>query len=261
MAAKVRPPAPPPPVRKKRLRQRGGSGRAVSGGTAAEIASAAQIGRKKAAAFRALQLFLEDPDVSLADVWRHGRVSIELDAPLICEWIEQQDLYTASRTEGWLKRKAEFWRAIQDRVLADAQSKIIDREMGEINDLERVQKRAMLSVVGGTDATGKKVEPAPVRSFEGAVRALVTVDQRLGEKRRGVAQTLAQAATGRAQGLTLVQHNAGPVRTVPQVEDGLSEDDVLEMARALARKRAGVVEAPATALPALPGPTNGKGNA
>lgn len=186
--------------------------------------------RKRTAAFVALQLYLEDPDVALVDVWRHGRMDADPNAPLINELVSIEDLRKIATAEQWGKKKERFWAEIQARVLSEAQTKIIDREIREIDQLEQVSARLLAAALREGDQALK------VGSLESATRALVALDEHLGKKRDRVARQVAAAVISKVP-QPLTGDTTAPARVVPEIEDGITEAEVQQLARQLALSR------------------------
>lgn len=197
------------------------------------------------ALFRAHQLFLGDPDATLDDVWRHGRVDLnDTRSALVCDLVSWDNLARHAKAENWKGEKDVFWDGVQRRVLALAQNRVVQQQAEELARLEGLERRLFEATV-----------TTPARSLEGLVGAITRIDGLKGAKRDAIARRLAGEGGGqrsrnpegrgdaREPTSSAAAGTSGPVISGP-VETGLSPAEAEKLARALAAERAGVTIEP-----------------
>jgi len=213
-------PPPPPPKRPK-------SALSPLGGT---------LSRSTQAVYRVFTLYVTDPQATIAGIHEHARLSDDADAPYIRECVSLQWLRQSSSKEKWANQREAFWFDVSNRVLEATKSRIVQEQIEEIAELASVRRMALLRVLGGTDADGNLIAALPAKSWEGVAEVLLRLDKHINEKRGIVVATAAAAAatTAARPGGT----GSMPMITVtPDVEDGLTREEILQIARDVAARR------------------------
>ncbi len=91
------PPPPPPTPKNKRYLRRKRSKAAATGKAVVDLAG---IPRRNAAVHAAYQMYMEDPDATLHDIWRHGKLRPrDPDSPLICDCIDKNTRHSNARRD------------------------------------------------------------------------------------------------------------------------------------------------------------------
>ena len=204
--------------------------------TSIELAGADRV---RQAIFRAQMLYFMHPGATLQAVWDHGLMGDDDEADPIrtCVSIDYLRRMASPKFGNWRSRRDTFWLGVERRAFTALQGRAVEREMEELAGLEGVRTRLMQHIVGDADG---KVTAAKPRSLEGLVAALLRLDKRTGDKRDRITTAAAAAAANSPQEVDPGMPTAGGARrgTGPVYEDGLSQDEILAMSRAVAKSRA-----------------------
>jgi len=180
------------------------------------------------AMFHAFLRFIERPGTSVRAIWQEERCSVDGESPLLRDVVPYETMLKVARRDKWRDRRVSHWEEIRTRVLAHAQSEAVQAEIHELDELARVRKK-LNDLIHSDDAP-------PAKSLEATINALLKLDKQVSDKRAGVMEGTASAA---AIGPSIAQADTTPIL------DGdfdLDETDYTAMSRALATRRAGVIE-------------------
>lgn len=205
---------PPPPARK---RKRGSATREI------ELKESPTL---EQARMRAMFLYLRNPGLSIREIWEHFRMDEDDESPYIKEFISWATLARRATAQKWRQRRDEHWHDIERRVLLKLKTSAVQREIDEIATLETVMEHA----VSLTTETKPK-------SLEGLLNAIINLDKRMAGKRDRIAAHAAEAG---------VNEDTGDLHVItvesPSVVDQFTDEEIEEMAVAMAKRRAGMIE-------------------
>lgn len=180
----------------------------------------------KLAVMRALFIYIQDPGITLREVWSEYRYDEnDSKSPFISELVSLPALQRAATRGNWAQRREDHWYETQERVLDELKSTTVQRELAEVDALEQLRQDAM-EVLG--EATPK--------TFEGVLNAIVRLDGHLTKKRERVMAMAAAAGVDPETGRRRTTNQL----TGPALDDEFDDDEVDAMARALMYKRAGL---------------------
>tara|TARA_R110002020_G_scaffold194133_1_gene394713 strand:+ start:1048 stop:1806 length:759 start_codon:yes stop_codon:yes gene_type:complete len=219
---------PPVPVAKRKRKRRKKKATIETGDpTKAE--------QQRRAVFRGFLRYVERHGVSLREVWDSERINDDDTSPYIRDVISWSAFSKSASTGRWRVRRDEHWTEVKRKVLEHAQTEAVQAEIAEIGQLEAVRTIVLDRIVGNTAAG---IMPAIPKSLEGAVGAFVQLDKRIASKRDVVVEQTAAAA---ARPSAHKQVAGGGPLMIGVDETPLSDEEVIEMSRALAAHRAGIV--------------------
>lgn len=182
------------------------------------------------AMFQAELLYMQSPGVSLKEVWEIGVLDPgNPEGPKIREHVAFVTLMHRAKEESWPSRRKAFWIKIRDRVLAEAETSLVQEELRELVRFRDVRDR-ILDVIFG-DADGLET-PIPGRSLEGLAAVLVKVDERIQTKRERTAGLMARGAADPEKA------DAAESSTAIEVLDtNLTPEEARELAQVILKKR------------------------
>jgi hypothetical protein len=99
------------------------------------------------------------------------------------------DLRRRARRGRWIVRREEFWESVQQEILLKTKNRIVKDSVRELLEMQEVRQN-LLELVSPTIVGGRKVFRIQPSSYEGTVRALVSVDELVSAKRTAVLQTI-----------------------------------------------------------------------
>lgn len=193
----------------------------------------------QAAIIAAIGIYMNTPGISVRRIWEAYLLDeSDPESPAIRDMIGMSTLQRAAALGKWKRRREKLWQDAGVRVMEAFQSQIVQRTVHELGRLEEASDVIFQKLVGP--------DAPKVKSFEGALGAFLAVDKRMSEKRNEVAQ-VATAAAMNAQA-SLVDGEEGPIvpdfANPPVLEDGLSDAQILNMAKAAAATAAGLTAKP-----------------
>ena len=177
---------------------------------------------------RAYIAYIDNPDLSIDDVWRTMRMDPDDDAStMISDLVPKNQLARYSTNHKWNRLRREFWKRVKDRIAIKIEDAAVNSELREIDDLNDTRRRLLENIRGEGGYA-----PVAAKTLEGAVGALVKLDSRVGDKRVRVA-AIASAGAQPTLGVSALPSSSV---VVPQIAgpigDGLTEEDYAAMARA-----------------------------
>jgi hypothetical protein len=235
MAAKLPslPPVPPPPPDKPFT--------AKDSYKAIDLSRSASV---QQALFRGMVVYIQHPGLTIRNVWENYRLDDDDEtAPWLRDMVNYSTFERQAVRGKWTKKRDDFWYGVEQRVLAEAQTEAVKKELDEITHLEAIAGHLIQTITGGKDRNGKLIDPTKPKSLEGVVNAYLHLDKHRMGKRERVMAAMAAAATTHERPETGGAHTDPDL---PFMEDELTEDEIETMARQLAMRRAGVKELPAT---------------
>ena len=213
-----------------------------------ETGSVTKAEQQRRAVFRGFLRYVERHGVALREVWDSERIEDDDTAPYIRDAIGWSAFQKAATNGKWRIRREEHWREVKRKVLEHAQTEAVQAEIAEIGQLEAV-RALVLDRITGNAAAG--IAPTMPKSLEGAVGAFVQLDKRIASKRDTVVeQTAAAASATAARPGAALPGGAMPAITVD--DNPLTDEEIIEMSRALAAHRAGLLEEGDNTEEALP---------
>ena len=215
-----RQPPPPPPPKKRRLP-------VTTGGRATEI-DLSGVTTVQEAVYHALMIYIATPGLSIRELWQTRRIGNDDESPFIRDHVAYSTLEAASKKGKWYTRREEHWGQVEARVINRLQDAAVQKQINELLQVEAVEGILLNHIHGVTDPLTKKVViyAAKPKSLEGAVGALVNLAKYKDAKRSRVQADLAAGARPDRPG--------GTVSSVPDVEDNLTEEDIVALAAYLA---------------------------
>ena len=191
--------------------------------------------KSEKALFRGFIRYINRPGSSIKEIWETENLSDDLESPLIRECISLQKFRGSAKDQKWRQRRLEHWREVKAKVLEYAQTEAVQAEIAEMEQLEALKNPILDAIQGNASKDIKAVQP---KCLEGAVTAFVNLDKRISAKRLVVTKGVGDAA---ARPMISAPSADDPKALPgPAIGDELSDEEVAEMARALARKRAGL---------------------
>jgi hypothetical protein len=189
-------------------------------------------------------VYIQNPGSNLREVWASAKLDADDDdSPALHELVSYSTFEGYSKRQGWSKKRQDHWSEIERRVLEEAKTDAVQRELREIEILDAVGTVLIGNITGITDAAGNVIiQGALPKSLEGAVTAFIKLDQHRMGKRDRVMKVLAQAA-GDHEGSSKTSLNVVPSN--PEIEDNLSDAELRQLAHALVDQRAANPEEPA----------------
>lgn len=171
--------------------------------------------------------------LSLHDVWQQTPLdSLKPDGLCICDVVHFRQFRGWAHTGRWTAERDKLWADIEQRALKAVAGQAVKQELAEVHGLEQLRVEAEVQL--------RLAEP---KSFEGMLRAMLALDQRISDKRSAIAESVAKkvasgerAVTPSPEGAAASASTAGPL-----YEDGLSEADVVAMAKAVLAQRVGAM--------------------
>lgn len=231
------PTTPPPPVDPPKAKAKTGPKPYVAGVALADQ-PAVRVQQAIAAGF---VLYLERHGASIQAIWESGSISNDENAPLIKDCISLQQFNKSANAMRWVERRRQHWEEVGRRVQAQLLDSSTHKTLGSITQLEQTGVVLMQHIVGDSAAGIPPVKP---RSLEGAVRAFVDVTKLQEELRGGVIQQAADAAKANSAQQFRDEMTPGLGQSAQLIadDDGISEEQVIAMARAAALVNASLLE-------------------
>ncbi len=148
--------------------------------------------------------FVQDPDGNTSEWhWQNGIAHKYVSLSQYNKWVGDG---------GWISRRVEYWRQIQDRLLDNLSDKILEQRIAELKDMKQVRDAIVEMLQPIQDKEGNVVRDAvtglpqfhvALPPYDRLVRAFIELDTRMGVKGGDVTDRIA-IVDGRASRTTMV---------------------------------------------------------
>lgn len=135
--------------------------------------------------------YIERPRASLRAVWESEAVGAEDDAPFIRDIMAWEYFQTHATRMRWRARRKDHWIEVRSAVERGIKDEQVQRTLAELGTLDAAEGALLEYILGNP---GKGIDPIAPKSLEGAVGALVKLDERRDKKRTMVIDAAAAAA-------------------------------------------------------------------
>ena len=189
-------------------------------------------GWRGAALVNGLQMYLASPGLSVRDVWLSYRCDTrDPESPRIREVISWSSFELNATAQEWPKRRKALWVDVEKRVERSLQTRLVEREIADLDRLEEISNRVMLFIAGGETADGTNIDPVQPKSLEGLVAAYIKlVDAQTKKRQLVVDRTVAEIPE---------QDRADVIDAhLPDHDDELDDEEIAMLAHRIAEKRA-----------------------